>query len=205
MDRGLGRGESGDARVGQRHLAVGEGTQHRSDVRLADPEDPRPGTFHADHVVEQWHEFGADPAGAVVKGVTESVAKYTAAADPAVVVPAFLAAASAGEVAQATGAVGAPALSVWADPGQQTVCPAVVTDAVGLARFGEAAGADPAFGPIPEGDPDTAAWVLAGVSSWWPAAADGGSGRSTVPVMQSLHHRVDGRSRLGGDPGASGS
>lgn len=72
---------------------------------------------------------------------------------------AFLAAAGAGEVAQATGGLGAPSLSSWADPGQQTVCPAGVTDAVGLARVGEAAGADPALGPVPERDPDTAAWV----------------------------------------------
>ena len=68
---------------------------------------------------QEGDQLGPDLPGAVVEVDGEPVAQHAAAADAAVVVPALVAASGAGEVADAAGAVGAPALPGGPDPGQQ--------------------------------------------------------------------------------------
>lgn len=136
--------------------------QQRWDVGFAEPEDPRAGPLHAGDQVEQRDQFRSDASGAVVQVDGEPVLEHAAATDAAVVVPALLAATGAGEVAQAAGAVGAPALPRRPDTGEQPLGVAAVTDAVGLAGLGEATRADPALGPGADRDPDPTARVRRG-------------------------------------------
>src|SRR5918999_2280474 len=96
----------------ERDPAAGQGVQDGWHVGFGQPQDPDPGPVHGHDPVVEGHQLGTDPPGPVVEMDGKPIAQNAAAADAAVVVPALVPAASAGEVAQAAGAVGAPALAL---------------------------------------------------------------------------------------------
>ena len=153
MDHRPPWGQGCDPLVGQRHLVVGECLQDRWHVRFGQPQNAGSGSGHAHDQVMKRPQFSTDVAGAVVEGVAEPVGQDAAAAHALVMLPAFLAAAGAGEVTDPTGAVGAAALAGGPDPGQQPVDAAAVADSVGLAGLREAARADPSLRPAPDRHP----------------------------------------------------
>src|SRR5699024_3495953 len=100
-------------------------------------------------------------AGAVVKGGGQPVCQHAPSAGVLVVIPSFLSAPGAGEVADAAGAVGAHRASL-VQSRQKPVGAASGAGSVGLAGLGVAAGADRTLGPVPDSDHEP-----------WPAAAGG--------------------------------
>ena len=151
------RGEGGDAVMGEWHDTGGDGLQDGRHVGFVEPKDPgsRPG--HRKEPVDQGLQVGEDAAGAVVTDGGEPVGHDAAAAHAALLHPAFVAAASAGEVPDPAGAVGAPPLPVGSAAGQEPLHGAAVTHAIGFAGGRVAARAEHAVGPAPDHGQDLAA------------------------------------------------
>ncbi|MBD2759898.1 hypothetical protein IEE94_10290 [Yimella sp. cx-573] len=74
---------------------------------------------------------------------SKPIAQNAAAADAAVLVRPLVSAASAGEVADAAGTIGAACCTVLGQTGQQPIDTAAGTDAVGLTSLGVTAATDP--------------------------------------------------------------
>ncbi|MFD4527283.1 hypothetical protein ACFWP7_25770 [Streptomyces sp. NPDC058470] len=93
--------------MGERDLVAGQGLQVPLNMGLVGPGQPSPRASYLPECVEQREEFGPDAARAVVEEFVETLGQDTSAADSASIASCFLSAPFAGEVAEATGAVGA--------------------------------------------------------------------------------------------------